>query len=1064
MERIKKITCYFRDSIKSKECEAIDLKQQAQFWKIGAEAYHQGVLPSLVTEEIFNLKYKKSSQGKGKKPESVDLILIPKTIQKISDEEGAEIDRGFHELAGLFFIPAKLSSQGELSSHSNCKKLPWIPRELLHPMVEPQLCIGHSQTYNDYLDRTLGDVLLADTWTAYRNYAETLYETITGSDFQADTLTVGETTSEDAKDPPSPIDTGQASEQQRTLTVDLHPDVYLCLDPTVQASGAILNLYGELIDHPIDKPLYEKLLSGEPRLSPLIPADSIESMKKHAGQMNGEYPLSPSQREALHHFLAMKDGEILAVSGPPGTGKTTLLQSIVADQVVRRALRKEKAPLIVASSTNNQAITNIIDSFGAIQAVGQPDLEKRWVCGVRSFAAYFPSLNKIRQAANKGYQCTSCQADYFAEEIDSEENIQQSEETMRAQCTRYFGQPFERIADCKQAIHAELTAIHQARIACLSLFEEIEQFTGGSSLQAYLDDLGHAIGEKEEAIREAEAALAETERQAAADKDRVKCWEKIYDSFSWYIRAFSFLPSFQKKIHTRFRLEKNPEETEWLAGDLSIDAIREQYSYRIEKRYHRLRQIQEKIPACRKAIRELEEKKKKAESFRTAFHRQIGILRKHNESLLYKDRKGSSEEKSSVPPTPSVWDRLIGQTDRTALNNRLDTTARYIEFWLAVHYFECRWIEKEDILVGNQRGKSFENTLRSFYHRLALLAPCMVMTLYMLPKNFRAYNGNTKKTFHLYNEIDLLIVDEAGQVTPEIAAPSFALARKAIVVGDESQLPPVWGVPRAVDIALALQHEVIKRKDEFAVLSENGLNCSESSVMKVAKQACKYQKDPVRGLFLCEHRRCYDEIIQFCNALVYKHRLVPLRGKGKEDVGYPLRPLPHAGFLDIPSATSSRSGLSRRNETEAREIARWVRLNYPLIYTAYKEKDPYIKPDEVLAIITPFKAQVYTLTQQLKKELPLEVVRNITVGTVHTFQGGEKKVVILSTVYGHTESSYFIEQNPNLMNVAVSRAKDCFLIFGARGCLKGTVGRLLKKHTEEEIRSLEQENMPPTLW
>lgn len=1052
MERIKKITCYFRDAIRSKECDAIDLKQQAQCWTIGAEAYRKGVLPPLATEEIFNLKYKKPAHGTGRRPESVDVILIPKTIRKISDEEGVEIDRGFRELAGLFFIPAKLSSQGELSSHSNCKKLPWIPRELLHPMVEPQLCIGHSQAYNEYLDRTLGEALLADTWTAYRNYAETLYEAITGCDFQADALRVGETISEETNPPTFQKTTGEASGQQRTLVVDLHPDIYLCLDPTVQASGAILNLYGELIDHPVAKPLYDKFLSGEPRLSPLIPADSIESMKKHAGQMNGEYPLSPSQREALHHFLAMKDGEILAVSGPPGTGKTTLLQSIVADQVVQRALRQEKAPLIVASSTNNQAITNIIDSFGAIQAVGQPELEKRWIGGVRSFAAYFPSLNKIRQATNKGYQCTSCQADYFAEEMDSEENIRESEETMRTQCARYFGRPFERIADCKQALHAELTAIHQARIACLSLFEEIAQFTGGSSLATYLDDLDQAIRTKEEAIRKAETALAETELQAAADKERVKFWERVYDSFPWYVRAFSFIPSFQKKIYTRFRLEKNPEETEELAGDLSLDAIREHYSYRIEKRYRRLRETQKQIPACRKAIRALEEKKQKADAFQTAFREQIDLLRRHNESLLQKGRKTSPEEKNPLAPPPPVWDLLLSQTDRSALNDWLDHTARYIEFWLAVHYFECRWVEKEDMPVGNQRGKSFENTLRSFYRRLALVTPCLVMTFYMLPKNFRAYNGNTKKTFHLYNEIDLLIVDEAGQVTPEIAAPSFALARKAIVVGDESQLPPVWGVPRALDIALALQHGVIERKEEFALLSENGINCSESSVMKVAKQACPYQKDPVRGLFLCEHRRCYDEIIQFCNALVYKRRLVPLRGKGKEDAGYPLRPLPHAGFLDIPTAVSSRAGLSRRNETEAREIARWVRMNYPLLYAAYKEKNEKIKPDEILAIITPFKAQVYTLAQQLKKELPAEVARHIAVGTVHTFQGGEKKAVILSTVYGHTENAYFIEQNPNLMNVAVSRAKDCFLIFGARGCLKGTVGRLLKAHTEEEIR------------
>lgn len=98
----------------------------------------------------------------------------------------------------------------------------------------------------------------------------------------------------------------------------------------------------------------------------------------------------------------MGEGEILAVNGPPGTGKTTLLQTIVADVYVKRALKKQKAPLIVASSTNNQAVTNIIASFGNIKAVGISNLEERWIEGVHSFATYFPSGAKIKDAKSKG--------------------------------------------------------------------------------------------------------------------------------------------------------------------------------------------------------------------------------------------------------------------------------------------------------------------------------------------------------------------------------------------------------------------------------------------------------------------------------------------------------------------------------------------------------------------------------------------------------------------------------------------------------------------------------------
>ncbi|WP_249183085.1 AAA domain-containing protein, partial [Anaerostipes sp. Marseille-Q3525] len=103
----------------------------------------------------------------------------------------------------------------------------------------------------------------------------------------------------------------------------------------------------------------------------------FNKMKYHSGQMGGEYPLSPSQREAISCFSEIKNGEVLAVNGPPGTGKTTLLQSIVANMYVNAALKKDKAPVIVATSTNNQAVTNIIDSFGSINEIGIKNLEKR---------------------------------------------------------------------------------------------------------------------------------------------------------------------------------------------------------------------------------------------------------------------------------------------------------------------------------------------------------------------------------------------------------------------------------------------------------------------------------------------------------------------------------------------------------------------------------------------------------------------------------------------------------------------------------------------------------------
>ena len=373
---------------------------------------------------------------------------------------------------------------------------------------------------------------------------------------------------------------------------------------------------------------------------------------------------------------------------------------------------------------------------------------------------------------------------------------------------------------------------------------------------------------------------------------------------------------------------------------------------------------------------------------------------------------------------------------------------RYIQFWLAVHYYESRWLLEENPITERQKGKTFESVLNIMYHRLAMISPCMVMTFYMLPKQFRAYDGNNKKQYYLYNYIDVLIVDEAGQISPEVAAPSFSLAKKAIVVGDEKQIPPVWGIVRPLDIAMAISSGVIKDKEQYETLELNGLNCSQSSIMKIAVLSSTFHKYR-KGLFLSEHRRCYDEIIDYCNKLVYEGKLEPKRGSFFDDSKNAVKDfLPAMGHKQITVSTSQKSGTSRQNKEEAKQIVDWLKHNYSYIVNCYGNNG-----GKVVGVITPFKSQCSLIKTRIKKEIPY-YADCIDVGTVHTFQGAERKVIIFSSVYGNEDGCFFINKEANLMNVAVSRAKDSFLVFGDRGCLvedKNTAAGLLKFLTKTTV-------------
>lgn len=766
---------------------------------------------------------------------------------------------------------------------------------------------------------------------------------------------------------------------------ELEENMYIFIDKTIQSTFHILNLYNHLLKEEKPNSLYSNFISLEAKNTIPLIENNLSSMQEHSGQMGGEYPLSISQREAINHFAHMKDGEILAVNGPPGTGKTTLLQSIVADMYVKSALNEEKPPLIVATSTNNQAVTNIITSFGNIQKVGISNLEERWIEGVNSFATYFPSISKIREANEKGYQYTNQKGEFFVLDIEDKANIEKSATKFIQNCNQYFRIDNEDLDSCRKKLHEELHFFEQIKMTLLELVNEAAQYNlDGKSLDKYLSELDHTIKEKVEA--------------QSLIRQRVSEWQSCYHSIPILFRLLKFMKFFAAKIRTEFRFFMNDEEHGFINENMSFDEIKETYS--------------QKYAELSKSVSELKSKKADLEKIKGHYDHILDQLKSHY--IVFYDNE-----------------ELKYNLEINLINDRIDRKIRYVEFWLAVHYFECRWLGGEDELSDNQKGKNFKNVVEKFYNRLCMLTPCLVMTFYMLPKQFLAYGD--QRSFYLYNFIDLLIVDEAGQVSPEIAAGAFSLAKKAVVVGDVYQIESVWSVNRALDKALALSNGVIQDLDDFILLEQTGLNSSCSSVMKVAAKSCSYQKFDERGLFLSEHRRCYDEIIDYCNKLVYRGNLQPLRGKGKQDRKLAIKEWPQMGYSQIDTEHSSRKGSSRLNQLEAKHIVDWLEQNLGKVEQAYP-KDP---KENLVGIITPFKAQVKCIENELNKRLPVDYSQ-ISVGTVHTFQGAERNIIILSTVYGKQDGCYFIDVNKSLLNVAVSRAKDYFFVFGDIHCLKDT--------------------------
>ena len=86
--------------------------------------------------------------------------------------------------------------------------------------------------------------------------------------------------------------------------------------------------------------------------------------------------------------------------------------------------------------------------------------------------------------------------------------------------------------------------------------------------------------------------------------------------------------------------------------------------------------------------------------------------------------------------------------------------------------------------------------------------------------------------------------------------------------------------------------------------------------------------------------------------------------------------------------------------------------------------------DKTVGIVTPFKRQA----EEISRQMPNDYIKQVTIGTVHTFQGDEKDIMLFSLVVTANSPERKIRwidiSTPNIVNVAVTRAKNTLYVIG----------------------------------
>jgi hypothetical protein len=244
---------------------------------------------------------------------------------------------------------------------------------------------------------------------------------------------------------------------------------------------------------------------------------------------------------------------------------------------------------------------------------------------------------------------------------------------------------------------------------------------------------------------------------------------------------------------------------------------------------------------------------------------------------------------------------------------------------------------------------------------------------------------------------DYVIIDESSQATVVKGALALASAKNAVIVGDTKQLPPVITLEETEKV------EVFTKASGFHLddysYSKNSLMSSIVSLIENGKLKAPKQ-------LLKEHYRSNPRIIGFCNEKYYGGELV-LMTENHQDVKDVLKVIYSEGQkLD-------RSGDYNRRQADDLAIE-------------LKELSKSYKLDSI-GVVTPYKRQVNGMMGEKRFQ---EIATNdgITIATTHAYQGREKDAIAFLTVRDNITS--FLD-NPNLINVAVSRAKKRLVVFAS---------------------------------
>ncbi len=303
--------------------------------------------------------------------------------------------------------------------------------------------------------------------------------------------------------------------------------------------------------------------------------------------------------------------------------------------------------------------------------------------------------------------------------------------------------------------------------------------------------------------------------------------------------------------------------------------------------------------------------------------------------------------------------------------------------------------------AGLQRpSQTIRSMIGGMTDSFSKLAPCVLMS----PLSIAQYLPTSHQTF------DVVIFDEASQITTWDAVGAIARGNQTIIVGDPKQLPPTNFFGRS-------EVEVEADDPEFHLADLE-------SILDEAKASGL----PVRNL-RWHYRSRHESLIAFSNWHYYGNRLITFPSPASEDVGVKLR--------HVPDGIYGRGrGEDQTNPEEARVLVEEVTSRLTEWLKLPEEKRPSLG---IVTFNSHQQSRIQDLLDDMRRTDPElewyfseDRYEPVIVKNLENIQGDERDVMYFSITYGRDAAGKLPMSFGALnkaggerrLNVAVTRARE----------------------------------------